>query len=53
MLKRDAMGNLDFTAFALAPASKLINAGVVPAGTLPFDATYYKGKPDLGAVESP
>jgi hypothetical protein len=53
LLKRDAMGNLDLSAFALAPASKLIDAGAMPAGMLPFDAAYYHGKPDLGAVESP
>lgn len=50
-LKRAANGSLDLTVFALAGGSDLINAGVVPSGELPFDASYYHGKPDLGAVE--
>ena len=40
-------------AFELKSGSDLINAGVVPGGTLPFDASYYQGNPDLGAVETP
>jgi len=50
---RAADGTPSFTPFALASGSDLINAGKVPSGTLPFDASYYKGNPDLGAVESP
>ena len=50
-LARDAAGNLDLSVFALAPESPLIDAGVVPA-QLPFDAAYYRGKPDLGAFET-
>lgn len=50
---RNADMSLDFAPFALAPASDLVNAGVVPPGDLPFDsASYYVGTPDLGAVES-
>jgi hypothetical protein len=50
---RNADMSLDFSPFALAPASDLVDAGVVPAGTLPFDAaSYYAGAPDLGAVEA-
>jgi len=46
-------GTLDFSPFALAPASPLINAGVMPAAPLPFDAAaYYRSMPDLGAVEA-
>lgn len=46
-------GSIDFAAFALATGSDLINAGALPQGTLPFDAAgYYKGAPDLGAVEA-
>ncbi|MEY4581689.1 MAG: hypothetical protein RL701_6392 [Pseudomonadota bacterium] len=48
---RGADGAPDFTPFELASKSALINAGVTPAQPLPFDATYYQGKPDLGAVE--
>ena len=37
----------------LAAGSDLLNAGVVPAGALPYDATTaYVGAPDLGAVEA-
>ncbi|HET6336053.1 MAG TPA: right-handed parallel beta-helix repeat-containing protein [Polyangiales bacterium] len=50
---RTEAGDLDLSAFALAPQSALIDAGVVPEGTLPFDASYYRGNPDLGAVETP
>jgi len=51
-IARNADGNLSLAPFALAPGSDLVNAGVVPAGTLPFDpATYYVEAPDLGAVE--
>ena len=50
---RNADMSLNFAPFALAPASDLVNAGVVPPGTLPFDATsYYVDAPDLGAVEA-
>ncbi|HSU39899.1 MAG TPA: right-handed parallel beta-helix repeat-containing protein, partial [Polyangiaceae bacterium] len=42
----------DFAPFALAAQSSLVDAGVVPAGDLPFDAaSYYENAPDLGAVE--
>jgi hypothetical protein len=47
-------GAPSFVPFGLAAGSSLVNAGAVPAGTLPFDAaTYYHGAPDLGAVEAP
>lgn len=49
---RGADGAPDLSVFGLASGSDLINAGVSPSGTLPFAATYYQGKPDLGAVES-
>jgi hypothetical protein len=49
---RGADGSPDFTPFKLASGSDLIDAGALPAGALPFDPAYYKGKPDLGAVES-
>jgi len=53
-LGRNTDGGLNFAAFALAPGSALVNAGVVPVGELPFVASsYYRGAPDLGAVESP
>ncbi|HEV8549385.1 MAG TPA: right-handed parallel beta-helix repeat-containing protein [Polyangiaceae bacterium] len=49
---RNADGSLNFAPFALAAGSALVNAGVVPAGALPFDAaSYYAGAPDVGAVE--
>jgi pectate disaccharide-lyase len=49
---RHADGGLDFEPFQLAAGSKLINAGVLPNGELPFAAgKYYQGNPDLGAVE--
>jgi hypothetical protein len=51
-IRRNADGSLDLAPFQLAPDSDLINAGVMPAGALPFDATYYLGLPDLGAVEA-
>lgn len=51
-LARNADGSLSFAAFALAPTSDLVNAGVLPPGALPFDAaSYYSDAPDLGAVE--
>jgi len=49
---RAADGTPDLSVFGLASGSDLINAGVSPSGSLPFVATYYRGKPDLGAVES-
>jgi hypothetical protein len=52
-LKRNADGSIDFSPFALAAGSDLLNAGVMPAGDLPFDTSYYVGTPDLGAVEAP
>ena len=52
-LTRAADGSLDLTVFALAQGSDLIDAGVVPPGGLPFDVAYYRGLPDLGAVETP
>lgn len=52
-LARDEAGNLDLSAFTPVPGSALIDAGVVPDGMLPFDVAYYRGKPDLGAVETP
>jgi hypothetical protein len=45
-------GGLDFSPYALSADSKLINAGMLPSGDLPFDNSYYRDKPDLGAVES-
>lgn len=52
-IRRRADGSPDMGAFRLAAGSKLINAGVVPAGELPFEASgYYAGAPDLGAVEA-
>jgi hypothetical protein len=53
MLVRKPDGSLDLRPFALAPGSRLINAGSMPAGALPFDASAFTGAPDLGAVESP
>lgn len=50
-LTRSMEGDLDFSAFALNPGSSLIDAGVIPEGMLPFDPAYYRGNPDLGAVE--
>ena len=51
-IKRLADGSLDFSVFKLATGSDLTDAGVVPAGNLPFNASnYYSGKPDLGAYE--
>ena len=50
---RAADGTPSFAPFGLAAGSDLVNAGAVPAGALPFDATdYYVGTPDLGAVET-
>ena len=41
---RNADGSIVLTIFRLAAGSDLINAGAVPAGTLPFDAAgYYRG----------
>jgi hypothetical protein len=51
-VERKGDGSIDFAAFELAHGSDLINAGVVPGGTLPFDGSYYQGNPDLGAVET-
>lgn len=49
---RRADGAPDMSAFGLSKGSKLIDAGVLPAGDLPFAADrYYRGAPDLGAVE--
>jgi hypothetical protein len=51
-LARNADGTPSFAPFALAPASDLVDAGVIPPGALPFDAaSYYRARPDLGAVE--
>jgi hypothetical protein len=53
-LTRSADGSPNFDVFSLATNSDLIGAGVLPAGTLPFDASgYYVGASDLGAVEAP
>ena len=52
-LARNPDGSIDFSPFRPATGSDLINAGAVPAGELPFDPTYYRGMPDLGAVETP
>ena len=53
-LVRAADGAPSFAPFGLAAGSDLIDAGAVPAGTLPFTpADYYVGAPDLGAVETP
>lgn len=52
MVQRAADGSPDFTSFALATGSHLIDAGVVPAGDLPFPSSYFWGAPDLGAVEN-
>jgi hypothetical protein len=49
---RDADGSPDLSVFAPATGSGLIDRGVAPTGSLPFAATYYRGKPDLGAVEA-
>ena len=52
-IMRDTDGSINFAPFGLASGSDLLNAGVVPAGALPFTASgYYVGLPDLGAVES-
>ena len=52
-IPRAADGTLDLSFFRLAAGSDLLNAGVVPAGGLPYDAsTAYSGAPDLGAVEA-
>jgi ribulose-5-phosphate 4-epimerase/fuculose-1-phosphate aldolase len=51
MLVRAADGSLDLSVFALAPGSDLVDAGAVPPGELPFDANYYRARPDVGAVE--
>lgn len=50
-LARKPDGSLDLSPFALAAGSRLIDAGSVPAGPLPFPATAFSGTPDLGAVE--
>jgi hypothetical protein len=49
---RGADGAPDLSVFGLAAGSDLIDVGVTPTGSLPFAASYYRGKPDLGAVES-
>jgi hypothetical protein len=50
---RSADGAVVLTIFRLATGSDLLDAGSVPTGPLPFDAGgYYKGAPDLGAVET-
>jgi hypothetical protein len=51
-IERNAEGAPNFAPFELAAGSALINAGVVPAQPLPFDAAYYQGLPDLGAIET-
>jgi hypothetical protein len=51
-LTRSAAGDLELAAFSLALQSALIDAGVVPEGRLPFEPSYYRGNPDLGAVET-
>jgi hypothetical protein len=50
-VQRAADGSPDFSAFAPSASSPLIDAGTKPPTPLPFDAAYYKGAPDLGAVE--
>ena len=50
-LVRDADGNLDLSVFKLASGSDLIDAGDVPRN-LPFEGTYFRGQPDLGAFET-
>jgi hypothetical protein len=50
-LIRGSSGDLDLMAFALSLESPLIDAGTIPPGPLPFDASYYNRSPDLGAVE--
>lgn len=51
-LVREQSGDLVMEPFKLAPDSELIDAGVVPDGALPFEAAYFRGKPDLGAFET-
>ncbi|NLD99487.1 MAG: hypothetical protein GX640_06395, partial [Fibrobacter sp.] len=52
VIKRGSSGALDYTPFKLSAGSDLINAGILPSGTLPFTSNdYYIGVPDLGAVE--
>ncbi len=51
-VSRNADGTLNFSIYKLVAGSDLLDAGVVPAGTLPFDpSTYYVGTPDLGPYE--
>lgn len=52
VITRAADGTLDLSIFRLAPTSRLIDAGIVPSAPLPFDVKYYRGRPDLGAVET-
>lgn len=52
MVQRAADGSPDFSPFALATGSHLIDAGVVPAGDLPFPSSYFRGEPVLGGVEN-
>ncbi|MET0342159.1 MAG: right-handed parallel beta-helix repeat-containing protein [Polyangiales bacterium] len=50
-LRRVADGSLDLSVFQLAAGSDLVDAGEVPT-VLPFAATYFVGKPDLGPFET-
>lgn len=47
----DAAGEIVLTGLRLAPGSKLIDAGTDAGSGLPFPSSYYRGKPDIGAVE--
>jgi pectate disaccharide-lyase len=52
-VNRTSNGDLDFSVFALASGSDLINAGTVPNTLVPFTvAAAYVGNPDLGPVEA-
>jgi hypothetical protein len=52
LIARRADHSPNFTPFALAATSDLVDAGALPPGELPFDAgSYYEDAPDLGAVE--
>lgn len=51
-VKKMPDGSPDFSAFNLSAGSPLVNAGVLPTGTLPYNASdYYRNGADLGAVE--